>query len=211
MNTADKSKRWEVTPTAVEIPLAVVPGSKDEKAGTVTAKSLPTTIDAAVERAGLLLRQCRHLMRKPQVKELFNLLNDQPVLIRDISVRDRLLQLLLAGRLRSPRGNKRGSYQRLHPIVAYYLVEGLRSERKCTQDQAFLQLGEEFCASRETIRRLYFEAMNDPRFSGLAVQTGPTTIKDEGPSAASGLPRDGGVSVQAGPFNLRIDSVPDKS
>lgn len=211
MNTADKSKRWEVTPTAVEIPLAVVPGSKDEKAGTVTAKSLPTTIDAAVERAGPLLQRCRYLMRKPQVKELFKLLNDHPILVRDVSVCERLVQLIRARRLRQPRGNKRGSYQRLHPIIAFYLVEALRSDGKCTQDDAFLQLAEEFYLSRETIRRLYFEAKNEPRFSGLAVQTGPTTIQDEGPSQAPGLPKDGGVSAQAGPFTLRIDSVPDKS
>jgi hypothetical protein len=211
MNTADKSKRWEVTPTAVEIPLAVVPGSRDEKAGTMTAKSLPTTIDAAAERAGPLLRRCRFLLRKPQVKELFKLLYDHPILVRDASVGERLVQLLRARRLRQPRGNKRGSYQRLHPIIAFYLVEALRSEGNCTQDDAFLQLAEEFRLSRETVRRLYFEAKNDSRFSGLAVQTGLATIRDEGPSQAPGLPKDGGVSVQAGPFNLRIDSVPDKS
>jgi hypothetical protein len=210
MNTADKSKRWEVTPTAVEIPLAVVPNSDEGKAGTTTAKSMPTTIDAAADRAQTLLRRCRYLMRKPQVTELFKLLNDYPVLICDASVRDRLLQLLLAGRLRSARGNKPGRYQRLHPIVAFYLVEALRSETKCTQDGAFIRLGEEFHASRETIRRLYFEAKNDSRFSGVAVQTGPTTIQDEGPRQAAGLPKDGGVSIQAGPFSLRIESVPDK-
>jgi len=74
-----------------------------------------------------------------------------------------------------------------------------------------LQLAEECFLSRETIRRLYFEAKNEPRFSGLAVQTGPTTIQDEGPSQAPSLLKDGGVSVQAGPFNLRIESVRDKS
>lgn len=211
MNMAGKSKRWEVTPTAVELPLAVMPNSGEGKPGTVTATSMTTTIDAAVQRAEPLLKRCRYLLRKPQVKELFMLLYDHPLLIRDVSVRERTIQLLRSGRLRAPRGNKRGTYYKLHPIVAFHLVEALRIESKCTQDSAFLQLAEEFCASRETIRRLYFDAKNDARFSGLAVQTGPTTIQGEGPGHVPPLPKGGGVSAQAGPFKLGIHSMPDDS
>ena len=175
MKSKSKSDTYTATPASLFLPMSPQPTElkrprdKDAPLTYREAKSQVTSIDEANNRTQDMLRECKRRFANNDPTGIATLLEDHPDLMDDPWVRDTYYKLVRAGRLRRPRGRRRGTFT-VHPLVLLGLVEvAIKSGEVANPEKAFDLLDKCGWCPYETAKKLYYQAKNEPRFKAVFV------------------------------------------
>ena len=180
-----KSATYEVTPVRLRIPAAnnlaedTLSGGKRTRSDWLSAIShaptrgvstLPTNLQWAADRREGLIAVCERLIKARDLPALYRIIEANPGLALDHSIRGAVLKLSEAARFRNGPGRKTNSHER-HPLLIVALVSDLMRAGK-NLEQAFDELHELGISNHEAAHRQYHRARADPRFRGLLIELG---------------------------------------
>jgi hypothetical protein len=172
MDSNGESKLYEAMRARMVLPAIPIPahGESVEKFATIRwqgLRTLPTCVADAHKHSHELLRRTQWRVRRGDRRALAELLDYNPEFIAVRWVREEVLKRLAGDRSLRRRGRPAGSFV-MQPLVVVGLVEELMaSDRAKNPHTAFKQLESLTGMLYETTKRLYYQALSEPRFRAI--------------------------------------------
>ena len=144
--------------------------SEIAQAPTQGISTLPTNVQWASDRRRWLIAECERRIKARKLPALYRIIEANPELALDHSIRSAVQKLSKTARFRSGPGRKAHSHNR-HPLLMVGLVSDLIQAGKVNNpEQAFYVLQDLNISTYEAARRQYYRALADPRFRGLLIE-----------------------------------------